>query len=287
MTVCTDKIITCLLLVLLALTGCTISSADNKSGKLQGYDLNKPEKFIMPGSLIEISGITFNHGVPGMIYAIQDEEGKLFRLDWGVKKQIHWKFAKSGDYEDVSILKDRVIVLKSNGTLYTFGIPYHQEEELQDVLEWKKLLPQGEYESMYADEATGQIYVLCKNCKQDKKKDGVSGIILRYEDSVYVTGTFFVDATANKSLDKNARQGLRPSAMALNPITREWYLLSSVHKLLLIVDQQWRIKEAVKLNANVFNQPEGIAFDRNGNLYISNEGDDVTEGNILKFSRKQ
>jgi uncharacterized protein YjiK len=286
MNYCMERTFTCLLIVLLALTGCKISAAENGSGSLKGYDLNKPEKFVMPGSLLEISGIAFNHGISDVIYAIQDEEGKFFRLSWGVKKQVHWKFAKSGDYEDVALLHDRVVVLKSNGTLYTFNVPNNMEEEIEDVQEWKKLLPPGEYESLYADEASSQLYTVCKNCKQDKDKEGVSGVILRYDDSVYTTGTFFIDAAAYQKLEGKEKKGLRPSALARNPVTQEWYLLSSVHKLLLIIDEQWRIKETVKLSANTFNQPEGIAFDRAGNLYISNEGDDVTEGNILKFSRK-
>ncbi|RZK63080.1 MAG: SdiA-regulated family protein, partial [Pedobacter sp.] len=36
-----------------------------------------------------------------------------------------------------------------------------------------------------------------------------------------------------------------------------------------------------------FNQPEGIAFDRDNNLYISNEGGDLSAGNILMFKLKK
>src|SRR4051812_20940574 len=101
------------LLLLFIAVGCKMPASEQK---LKEYDLGQPEKFNMPESLAEISGIAFSKGT-GNIYAIQDEQGKLFRLTWGVKKQAHTKFSKMGDYEDVAIAGDKVIVLKSNGTL--------------------------------------------------------------------------------------------------------------------------------------------------------------------------
>lgn len=275
-------------IIALIFVGCVTSSAEKKSGELKGYDLNKPERFVMPNSLIEISGIAFNHHAGDVVYAIQDEEGKFFKLNWGVKKQTHAKFAKSGDYEDVAILHDKVIVLKSNGTLYTFNLSdATDDEDVDHVEEWKKLLPPGEYEGMCADETTSQLYILCKNCDQDKDSKGVSGFVFRMDDSITRTGNFFIDAATGSGMALSVKKGLRPSAIAKNPVTHEWFVLSSVNKLLLIVDEQWKVKQAVHLSANTFNQPEGIAFDNAGNLYISNEGDDVTEGNILKFTRTQ
>src|SRR5690349_10493692 len=66
------------------------------------YDLNNPEKFFMPNSLLEISGISFKNNTNDTVYAIQDEEGKVFYLPWKQKKQQHVKFAPNGDYEDIA-----------------------------------------------------------------------------------------------------------------------------------------------------------------------------------------
>src|SRR5688572_24285760 len=108
-----------------------------------GYDLDKPEKFIMPDALLEISGITFNND---SLYAVQDEEGKLFYLQTGDKKTGSSKFGKKGDYEDLAIVNGQVIILRSDGTLFSFPFAETRLEETTATKEWNDLVPKGEYE---------------------------------------------------------------------------------------------------------------------------------------------
>lgn len=274
---------TFILLLAFAMPAC---DQQEKKSSPPGYDLTAPERFAMPETLLEISGISFLNGNSDTVYAIQDEEGKLFRLAWGVKKQYHAKFGKSGDYEDLGFLRGKAIILKSNGQLYTFPASDAIYTEVDSVQEWKDVLPKGEYESMYGDESSGNIYVLCKNCEQDNNKDKISGYILQLGDQITMAGNFQLDVNSIKTITGKVKRGFRPSGLAKNPITGEWYIVSAVNKLLVVADAQWKIQGAYQLDGNRFYQPEGIAFDKNGNLYISNEGDDISDGNILKFVRK-
>lgn len=267
------------------ISSCNSIGKDDNAIVIDGYNPGKPEKFSMPESLLEVSGITFYKGNPDTVYAIQDEEGKLFRLAWKVKKQYHAKFAKKGDYEDVGIINDKVIILKSNGTLYSFSFPDAIYEEIDQVQEWKDLLPEGEYEGMYADEASGKIYIICKNCGGKKSGDKLPGYIIQPDEPFSLAGSFEVDIKSIQSITGKVKNGFRPSALAKNPVTNEWFIVSAVNKLLVIADSNWNIKTTAYLSSNTFNQPEGIAFDTAGNLYISNEGDDLSDGNILKFRR--
>ena len=55
---------------------------------------------------------------------------------------------------------------------------------------------------------------------------------------------------------------------------------------MVITDANWKVQDVYPLIGNSFYQPEGIAFDAEGNLYISNEGDELSDGNVLKFIRR-
>jgi hypothetical protein len=278
------RLIALMLFVLLGTIAC--KNPKNKYTSPLGYDFLKPDKFTMPSSLLEISGVAFHDGNSDTVYTIQDEDGKLFRQGWDVKKQKNMKFAPKGDYEDLAIFHDRVFVLKSNGSLYSFPFSESVKEESDQVKERKRVVPKGEYESLYADPENSKLYILCKNCPVDKKNKQVTGYILDYDaslDSLAGLDSFKVDLTKLKDVNARLKTSSSPSALTKNPDTKEWYILSSANKLLIVTDEHWKIKAAHKLNSSTFNQPEGLAFDKDLNLYISNEGDEITDGNIIKF----
>ncbi|KEQ30669.1 hypothetical protein N180_05480 [Pedobacter antarcticus 4BY] len=254
-----------------------------------GYDFKKPEKFIMPDNLLEISGIAFYKDKSDTIYSIQDEDGRLFRQAWGKKKQLHTTFGKKGDYEDLAILKETVLVLNSNGEITAFPFSQATTQKVQRPKIFKKILPKGEYESIYASQQTGQVFLICKNCKEDKKHGELSGSIFTFDQAkqeLIPSGEINMDLSALISSGQILKTGLKTSALARDEHTGEWYILSSVNKLLVIASPDWKIKSTHRLNSSTFNQPEGIAFDKERNLYISNEGDELSSGNILKFKRK-
>jgi hypothetical protein len=275
----------------LALAGIVLTiSCKNKEKAIPvsppGYDLNKPVKYKMPDDLVEISGFAFRNGKSDSVYAEQDEEGFLFNLKLGDKKAAYTTFAKSGDYEDVAICRNWVIMLKSDGTLFTFPFNQVRTKEAAGVQKQKGLLPEGEFEAMAADEKTGLVYVLCKHCADEKSSKSSSGYILQLQadGSLKQSGNFMIDVKEIERLADKKRVPFRPSAMAKNTATNEWYIVSSVDKMLVVADAGWKVKAVYPLSVTIFIQPEGMAFDNQRNLYISNEGDQLSAGNILKFS---
>ena len=75
----------------------------------------------------------------------------------------------------------------------------------------------------------------------------------------------------------------KPSAAAVNPITHDIFIISSVNKLLLVLDSVKNIKASYKLNPGLFKQPEGLTFSETGKLIISNESAKIGTANLLIY----
>lgn len=269
------------------------ADADTKSASTEKstlpYDLENPTKYNMPQNLFEISGIVFHNGDPKQVFAIQDEDGDLFYLGLNDKESKFTKFGGKGDYEDLTIIKDQIIVLKSNGELHMFPIADINKAEVDNVVKIKDLVPKAEYEGIATDEKAGKVYILTKGSKDDEKNKATSiyAFDFQKDNSLKASGTFNLPFDEVEKLSGEKKVKFKPSALAKNPATGEWYILSSVNKLLVVADADFKIKGTYPLKGGNFNQPEGIAFDKDNNLYISNEGGTLAAGDILAFKLKK
>jgi uncharacterized protein YjiK len=75
----------------------------------------------------------------------------------------------------------------------------------------------------------------------------------------------------------------QPSGLAIHPLTGHIYLIGAVGDLLIVLHPDGEILALVELDDTLFNQPEGICFGPQGDLYISNETGDHP-ATILRFS---
>ncbi|MCZ4245721.1 SdiA-regulated domain-containing protein [Pedobacter punctiformis] len=253
------------------------------------YDLKNPVKYNMPQNLFEISGIVFHNGDAKEVFAIQDEDGDLFHLGLNDKEAKFTKFGGKGDYEDVAIYKNLIIVLKSNGELHTFPISAINQSEVPNVVKTKDMVPKAEYEGLFADEKAGLLYILTKENKAETKNKQAVVYSFKIADDGTLTKSdeFNLSFKEIAEVSGNSKVKFRPSALAKNPLTDEWYILSSINKMILITDASFKVKSSQPLDGSLFNQPEGIAFDKDNNLYISNEGGTLAAGNILMFKYKK
>jgi uncharacterized protein YjiK len=244
----------------------------------QGYDLQHPYIQKLPLELDEISGLAYVDRDSSLL-AINDERGWLYKIHPGKPAQLEkWAFDRGGDYEDLVVLGDTIYVLQSNGNLVVLSF-LDRADSLYRVHYEFDAKSGGEFESLYWDPGLRQMTLVCKDCKQDKKKE-VSRFLFQ-PDGHFEMAPAALDAKGVAALIGEKSIRFKPSAAAIHPLTGELYLISAVNKLLVIAQTDGTIQQAFHLNPALYKQPEGLAFDPAGNLYISNEAAEVGLAELL------
>ncbi|OQP50728.1 hypothetical protein A4H97_02500 [Niastella yeongjuensis] len=258
---------------------CTSSANGNPAYKSpDGYDLNKPFLLKLPVELDEISGLAF-YAKDTSVFAVGDEFGWLYKIPLTAGKPIRkWKFSGDGDYEDLVMVDKVFYVLQSDGDITAFTFNEHNQ-----ILSQQEEFPSSgnEFEILYYDPHLHKLTMICKDCESDKKKALTAFhfnlLNKHFDDSASID----VTAIANMIGEKKIK--FKPSAAAINPITDELYILSSVNKLLVVADRNGNPKQAYPIDEGLFKQPEGITFTPEGHMLISNESAKSGVANILFF----
>ena len=250
----------------------------------KAYDLNHPYKIELTEQLDEISGIQF-YAKDSSVFAISDATGSLYKIFLGRKNIVQkWKFGKNADYEDLQLVDSTFYILSSSGNLA--GVKFFSKDSLEVIFYQFPGKDKNEFETLFYDKETGLLNMICKNCEADKKKS-VSVWSFSPKEKEYLPGSFSINVApiAGKlGLDKLK---FKCSAAAINPLTNELFILSSVNKALIIADKNGNAKEVYPLDPSIYKQPEGIAFTPAGDLLISNESHKTGFANILVFKIKK
>lgn len=292
-------------LSLLGLLTIILSSLAAQSAA-RGYDYAAP-KLIgeLPSELDEISGLSVAPGRRNELLAIQDEEGKIFRINsktgallWAIT------FWKDGDYEAVEAVGEDIWVAKSTGTLYhvtNAGKPNQKVDKYNT-----DLTGENDVEGLAYDKSKNRLLLACKKDAKDDGNDKNGRYIYAFD---LVTKTlskkpvFSIEleavknylAACEKTTDHERlcdffisrdEYDLAPSALAVHPITGQLFLTSSVGKVLMVLNADGRIDYMERLNKKLFAQPEGLAFAEDGTLFISTEKKKEAHAKVYRLSYK-
>jgi uncharacterized protein YjiK len=236
------------------------------------YRLNTPdETFRLPGVLEEISGLSM--GADGnTLLAVDDETGSVFVLDKNTGELLQEiPFWKDGDYEGIELVGEDVFVAKSNGNLYQIQ---NLGADSQTVVKHELPLDKSaDVEGLAYEPENNRLLVACKGETAIPNARAIYALALETmvfdPEPVYV---IYWDSVA-AFLQDVTELTFAPSGLAINPINERLYVLSSVGKRLLAIDRSTgKVVDVVKLKKKTHAQPEGICFDADGTLYISNEG---------------
>jgi len=238
------------------------------------YDFSHPQKtYVMPDILREISGIAIADSTT--LYCIQDELGTIFKYDLREREVLGLlRFTDTGDFEDIAIRQDSVYVLRSDGTIFYFDQNNFRGKVRQ------KILPVNctNIEGLTVSPIDRMMYVACK--APLSWEDRTSRQIYRFSSSNMgdIKKAFAVneDEISRLAAEKypfleNRKISFNPSAIAIHPQTGEKYILSASSRLIAVFNDQG-LSQLYPLPAGIYYQPEGLAFTKSGDLFLSSEG---------------
>ena len=247
------------------------------------YHLDEPEDvYKLPHSLDEISGLAIDPD--GRLIAIQDEQAILFFIDpLSGEIKDEYEFGKRGDFEGVEFMNGLYYVLESDGTLFQVEIREGESESSKI----KTRLHRGcDAEGLAADVYMYRLLILCKekagkgirNARAVYIFDLQKGKLCKKALNLLSRNAFMSAFDVKKS----AFSSFKPSAIAVHPQTGHIYIISSVDRRLVVFNRVGDILGQHEFDKKNMRQPEGLAFGRDGFLYVASEGAGK-RGTILRF----
>lgn len=278
------------------------------SGYIFPYDMDSPDvRVVLPNDLLEISGLSWIGN--DQLACIQDEDGIIFIYDLNKESVIREiEFEDDGDYEGIEIIGDDIWVMKSKGDL--FKVKNWLDDEERSVKKYEtELSKKNDCEGFGFDPNDGTLLIACKGFPDlDDDKDGSKHkSVYRFDPEdkkLFEEPVYNIDLEQVKYYKKyntmttwgveilslldesKGDVSFQPSGIAIHPQTGNLYITGAVGDLIIVLHPNGEILAMIKLNPAKFRQPEGICFDPDGNLYISNEGKD-SRANLMKFKPKQ
>jgi uncharacterized protein YjiK len=248
-------------------------------------------EWTMPKELKEISANVFIDDV--RMACIQDNDGIIYIYNLqteSVDEQI--EFADKGDYEGLALVRSTYYVLRSDGVLFEVQ-PQKGKAPLVKTYE-TPLKAENETESVCFDNDNNRLLVAVKTKDlHENDKKGIYAFDLKTKQMsttavVYIESKVDIDeneeANGKGKKKKKEKAEIKPSDLAIQPGTKDFYILDGPSARLFITDAKGNIKSKYELDRNILPQPEGICFSKSGDIYISSEANKNKHGMIVKFA---
>jgi uncharacterized protein YjiK len=268
----------------------------DKSGKSKtesvtgfGYNLSAPDKtYKLPQTLQEISGITEIDS--STIACVQDEHEVVFFYDLNsnqIVSRIDNRY--KGDYEGITRVDTTLYILRSDGMITEIK-DFNSEKSVRST--YSTDIPLKDNEGICYDPDNNYLLITPKESPGKRSEDRDKRFIYGFDltsgklipEPVIIIDLSVIDSFAiannikapgrDKKKDKKKDPDIkfRISGIDIHPLNGRLFLLSSIDKLLFIFNMNSELENIITLNPELFKQPEGITFFKNGDLLISNEG---------------
>lgn len=243
------------------------------------YNFDRLDRVVkLPDELEEISGLCEGYS-PDEVFAVQDENGEIFRINTRNGSIVHQlRFDKDRDYEGITRRDSQMYVLETDGDIHTF--PYSEGMTETEATKFETDFSyRNDTEGICYDSITGTLLIVPKAQELNPQSEGEQQRrgIYTYDlgrGSMNAQPTYYIDELEVGQIvfNTNREYVIKPSGVAVDPITGHIFVISSVGNILVVIDRDNQVKHVELLEKGTFRQPEGITFGSNGELYISSEG---------------
>jgi uncharacterized protein YjiK len=269
------------------------------------YDMSYPYAYFELDDILKnISGLTPSKD-PKTITCIQSEDGKSYDIDRKTGKIVSSTFfVTEGEFQGIEMVGDTMFAVKSSGQLFKI---YGLKSASKTVKAVRTALPRTEsIEGLGYDLMNNRLLMSSKGQKEgdfSKKiyemdiKTNATNPIPAYEITLANVKGFLTEKKANKEYQKlyedfvakaNAKSfDFMPSSVAVHPTNQNIYVLSALNNVLLVMNQGGEIVEMSKLKKDLHIAPNGLCFDEEGTMYISNEAKDGKPAKFFEYKMKK
>jgi uncharacterized protein YjiK len=213
---------------------------------------------------------------------VQDELGTIFIFNIAnesIEKEI--PFAGPGDYEGIAIVAETAYIVRADGKIFEVK---NYNEKNRSVTEYSTpLTARQDVEGLCYDQKNNRLLLAIKGKEQNTKDyKGIYAFDLTSK-KLATEPAFKIDLTHSIWNEVKDKDKMQPSDLDVHPSTGDIYIVDGADPKLLIMGADGSKKNLYHLSSKDFAQPEGLAFTKTGELFISNESKKGS-GNILEVS---
>jgi len=240
-----------------------LATVDAKSDKAMPLAM-----WIMPAQLREISGLVLTSR--GTVLTHDDNSGRVSEID--PKTGILLKaFSLVGnqkeDFEAIAIAGNDIYLMASDGKLFRFR-EGADGQQVQFLLFDTGLRNQCEFESLVYEADSTRLLMACK--RQLDKQAPKDLVIYRMPLPLNRATFTVLRVPLQQVIGSNKWKNFRPSDMTIDPFTRNYVIIASHEKGLLVLTPDGDVVRSEPLPGD-HRQPEGVAITKDSILLISDE----------------
>lgn len=225
-------------------------------------------QWIMPAQLREISGLALTSR--GTVLTHDDNAGRIYEIDprTGVLlKGFSLIGNQKEDFEAITIAGNDIYLMASDGKLFRFR-EGADGQQVQFQLFDSGLKKECEFESLVYQSDSTRLLMACKRLldKQAPKELVIYRLPLPLNRATITA----MRVTLSDVVGTNSWKDFRPSDMTIDPNTRNYVIISSHEKGLVVLTPDGEVVRSELLPGD-HRQPEGVAITRDSILMVSDE----------------